>query len=86
MQHQNITAVKCDLSNTQETLKVMKQVGNVDLLVNNAGIAYLASFVDHELAAYEQCGWIRCGTAKGLSPGRSTSRIPPLDGRGCGLG
>ncbi len=35
-----------DVGNVKATLKAFEGVGNIDLLVNNAGIARLAPFLD----------------------------------------
>eukprot|EP00475_Leptophrys_vorax_P039546 TRINITY_DN715_c0_g2_i1.p2 TRINITY_DN715_c0_g2~~TRINITY_DN715_c0_g2_i1.p2 ORF type:complete len:245 (-),score=70.25 TRINITY_DN715_c0_g2_i1:1003-1737(-) len=47
-------AVQCDLANASEIPKAMEQIGDVDCLVNNAGIAPLESFLDVSEAAFDR--------------------------------
>ncbi|XP_011692662.1 PREDICTED: short-chain dehydrogenase/reductase family 16C member 6-like [Wasmannia auropunctata] len=50
---QSVYAYKCDVANREEVFrvaeKVKKEVGDVTILVNNAGIAFVKSFQNHSL-------------------------------------
>jgi L-xylulose reductase len=53
-QHLCHEAVQCDLANTSEIPKAMEQIGDVDCLVNNAGIAPLEPFLEVSEAAFDR--------------------------------
>lgn len=43
------------MENLDSIEPALANIGDVDLLVNNAGIAYLADFVDHDVVETERC-------------------------------
>ena len=55
LQHKNIIPVTLDVENLDSIEPALANIGDVDLLVNNAGIAYLADFVDHDVVETERC-------------------------------
>lgn len=44
-----------DLSNLEDIEPALKDIGDIDLLVNSAGIAYLEEFVNHDIVETEKC-------------------------------
>eukprot|EP00730_Choanoeca_flexa_P019696 TRINITY_DN9627_c0_g3_i2.p1 TRINITY_DN9627_c0_g3~~TRINITY_DN9627_c0_g3_i2.p1 ORF type:complete len:240 (+),score=35.89 TRINITY_DN9627_c0_g3_i2:45-722(+) len=52
--HERITGMQCDLGNLDATTAAFNDIGDVDLLVNNAGIAYLAPFLDHDMTEFQR--------------------------------
>ena len=81
-QHKNIIPVSLDVDQLENIEPALANIGDVDLLVNNAGIAYLADFVDHDIAETEKCVssfsplllrkrpgiWHRCSLGVVISP------------------
>jgi NAD(P)-dependent dehydrogenase (short-subunit alcohol dehydrogenase family) len=53
-QHDKITGLKCDMSDLKATTAAFNDIGDVDLLVNNAGIAYLAPFLEHDMDEFQR--------------------------------
>ncbi|KAL6266909.1 hypothetical protein P5V15_003737 [Pogonomyrmex californicus] len=53
MEKNSVYAYQCDVSDRKEVFrvaeKVKKEVGDVTILINNAGIAYVKSFLNHSL-------------------------------------
>ncbi|EDQ90606.1 uncharacterized protein MONBRDRAFT_20420 [Monosiga brevicollis MX1] len=50
----NVEGVYCDLGNTSEATEILNGLGDIDLLVNNAGITYLAPLETHDIAEFEK--------------------------------
>ncbi|MFR5876505.1 MAG: SDR family oxidoreductase [Eubacterium sp.] len=50
---EGVTAVKCDLKKIDEIKNLFRQIGNIDLLVNNAGVSLIKMINDVTLDDYE---------------------------------
>jgi L-xylulose reductase len=46
MQVPAITTVQCDLQDWDRTREILQTVGDIDLLVNNAGVSRIDKFLD----------------------------------------
>ncbi len=53
-QNPKIKTIALDLSKVDDIQPALAEIGNIDLLVNNAGIAYLEEFVNHSVEETEK--------------------------------
>eukprot|EP00043_Microstomoeca_roanoka_P005277 m.54750 g.54750 ORF g.54750 m.54750 type:complete len:265 (+) comp12891_c0_seq1:85-879(+) len=53
-QRPNIETLRLDISNKEELERQLSMIKEIDLLVNNAGITYLAPFVEHDVDRMQQ--------------------------------
>lgn len=53
-QRKNVTHIALDMEKLEDIGPALANMGDIDLLVNNAGIAFLGDFISHDLIETER--------------------------------